>query len=178
MAFAVISYPRLNIDDYNFIQDYRKLNDQLLYSVIAPHFSFVFPVDGILKDDFIEEIIKKSEGFASFEFTIRCAVVNKDSFLEYSHTLLVPDEGFSHMVKLHDRLYDGLLIKERRLDIDYIPHLGIGTSLYIQQCKTMADELNSSQLAINGSIAELTIVSFENNIIENLRVVHLDNTHS
>lgn len=172
MALAVIAYPQLDERDYRFIQDFRRVNDPFLYSVIEPHFSFVFPVNGISEEAFTDEIYKQSRGFKSFEFAIRCAVVNKDSFLDYSHTLLVPDEGFSHIIKLHDKLYDGILIKERRLNIDYIPHIGMGTSANIEECKIMADRLNGSPLEINGSINELTIVRFENNIIENL--CHID----
>ena len=173
MALAVIAYPVLDKKDYRFIQDFRKQHDPLLYSVIEPHFTFVFPVKGMLKDDFTQEILKQSEGGGCFDFTIRCAVVNKDSFLEYSHTLLVPDEGFSSIVKMHDKLYSDLLIKEQRLDIDYIPHVGIGTSKDILQCKQMADELNKSQLEIKGLIKELTIVEFENNRIENQSIIPL-----
>jgi len=42
MALAVVGYPRLNNDDYRAIQDFRKENDELYYSVIEPHFTFVF----------------------------------------------------------------------------------------------------------------------------------------
>lgn len=173
MALAVIAYPQLSKDNYHFIQEFRKTNDPLLYTVVEPHIPLVFPVTGISEDEFTTEILKQVECCNSFNFVIRCAVVNKDSFLEYSHTLLVPDEGFSHIVKLHDKLYDGMLINERRLDIDYIPHIGIGTSKDIQQCKIMADRLNESQLEIKGTVNELTVVSFEDNQIENLRSIPL-----
>jgi len=171
MAFAVVAYPVLDNKDYKFIQDYRRLNDPFLYSVIEPHFTLVFPVMNINADDFIAEIIKQSVSHNSFNFIIRCAVVNKDSFLDYSHTLLVPDDGFSNIVKLHDKLYEGILLEERRLDIDYIPHIGIGTSKDIYDCKRMANELNDLQLEICGSIDKLTIVKFEDNKIENLYVI-------
>jgi len=173
MALAAIAYPILDNKNYNFIQEFRKVNDPFLYTVVEPHFSFVFPVDGISKEEFIDEIAKQAAGTSSFNFTIRCAVVNKDAFLDISHTLFVPDEGFSDIVKLHDKLYEGKLIRERRLDIDYIPHMGAGTSKDIQQCKVMADKLNACDLEIKGSIAELTVVRFENNTIENLHSILL-----
>lgn len=173
MALAVIAYPKLTHEDYYFIQDFRKKNDPLLYSVIEPHISFVFPVDKFSELDFTDEIIRQSIDIESFDFIVRCAVVNKDSFLDYSHTLLVPDEGFSNIIKLHDKLYDGALIKERRLDIDYIPHIGIGTSKDIYECKQMADKLNKMRLNIKGRIDELTIVCFENNQIQYLKSIRL-----
>ena len=173
MALAVIAYPQLDKSNYQFIQEFRKTNDPLLYSVVEPHISLVFPVTGISENEFTTEILKQVEGYKPFDFVVRCAVVNKDSFLDYSHTLLIPDEGFSNIVKLHDKLYDGILINERRLDIDYMPHIGIGTSKDIQQCKTMADKLNESQLEIKGTINELTVVSFKDNQIKNLRSITL-----
>jgi len=48
MAYALISYPELNRCDFEIIQDYRKDNDEWLYTVVKPHFTVVFPVFGIL----------------------------------------------------------------------------------------------------------------------------------
>ncbi|MFW5645459.1 MAG: 2'-5' RNA ligase family protein, partial [Bacteroidota bacterium] len=108
MALAVCAYPELKNDDYTEIQKFRKEHDEY-YSVIEPHFSFVFPVEGVKQAEFIEEIEKKSEGFEKIHVEIRCTTVNKDAFLDIYHLLLVPDKGYSNIVKLHDRLYSDIL---------------------------------------------------------------------
>jgi hypothetical protein len=128
MSLAVASYPKLTDNDYKDVQHFRKEHDRLYYSVTQPHFSFVFPLEGIEKGRFIDEVYKKSNGCGKIQFEIRCATVNKDAVIQYYHLLLVPDEGYSRMVKLHDRLYSGLFFEHLRLDIDFIPHMGIANS--------------------------------------------------
>ncbi len=44
MAFLVLAYPKIEQSDFDLIQDYRKENDGLFYSVVKPHFTIVFPV--------------------------------------------------------------------------------------------------------------------------------------
>ncbi|MCD4731367.1 MAG: hypothetical protein K8R74_12250 [Bacteroidales bacterium] len=39
---AVVNYPQINSNDYNWINDYRKKNDDY-FDLIDAHFSFVFP---------------------------------------------------------------------------------------------------------------------------------------
>lgn len=168
MAYALISYPDLKGCDFEMIQNYRKVNDEWLYTVVKPHFTVVFPVFDIPKERFIDEIRKLSEGQAPIDFAIRCAVPNKDAFNDYYHTLLVPDEGYSRIVKLHDRFYSGLLKDNLRLDIDFIPHMGIGTSKDKFRCKEMVDELNGAELEIKGTISNLTVVEYVEDTVTNL----------
>jgi hypothetical protein len=66
MAQVVLAYPEINENDYLLIQNYRKKNDELYYSVIEPHFTLVFPVFDKKKEKFIHEIIEKSEDFDQF----------------------------------------------------------------------------------------------------------------
>lgn len=128
MALAVCAYPELKNEDCAAIQNFRKEHDGY-YSIVEPHFSFVFPVEGIEQSEFIEEIEQKSDGVEKIDFEIQCATVNKDAVLDIYHLLLVPDKGYSNIVKLHDKLYSDKLFNHLRLDIDFIPHMGIANSL-------------------------------------------------
>jgi len=173
MAFALISYPDINKENYQLIDNYRKTNDEWLYGIIKPHFSFVFPVFDFSGEDFINEIIQLTEDSKRFDFVIRCCTINKDSFSDYYHALLVPDEGYSKIVKLHDKLYSKKLKDNLRLDIDFIPHMGIGTSKDKFKCKQMVDEWNGKEFEIKGIISTLTIVEYKDDIITNLRDIIL-----
>lgn len=173
MALLVLAYPQLSIVDHQRIQDYRRLHDELYYTVVDPHFTFVFPVDNMDVDSFIRDVESKFLGEHEIHFVLRCAVVNKDAFLDYYHTFLVPEEGFSKIVRLHDKLYSGLLQPHLRLDIDFIPHMGIANSKDSAQCKKMADEWNQGEFAIPGLIRQLNIVRFENNVVSHVRIIPL-----
>ena len=47
MALAVINYPTLSDDDFDWIQSVRREHDRLYYDVVDPHVSLVFPLDGV-----------------------------------------------------------------------------------------------------------------------------------
>ncbi len=69
MALAVCAYPQMKNEDYSDIQSFRKEHDGY-YSIVKPHFSFVFPLEGIEQNEFIEEIVQKSDGFEKIDFEI------------------------------------------------------------------------------------------------------------
>lgn len=174
MAFLILAYPQLSSDDFAMIQDYRKDHDGLYYQVVDPHFTIVFPVLDMPEEIFVSEAIEKASGSGKIDFAIRCATVNKDAFSTYYHTFLVPDEGYSRIVKLHDKMYSGKLMDQLRLDIDFVPHIGIGNSTDKYKCKSMADEWNKQSFCIKGHISKLEIVRYENNRVSHLESIVLE----
>jgi 2'-5' RNA ligase len=173
MAYAVISYPEMNEIDYQKIQQYRKLNDEWLFTVVEPHITLVFPVFEMTEKDFIAEIDDLVTDVLKIDFVFRCAIINKDSFSDYYHVLLAPDEGFSQIVKLHDKFYGRNFKPYHRMDIDFIPHMGVGTSKDKEKCKIMVDEWNNENFSISGTISLLSIVRYNNNLIENIKEIRL-----
>lgn len=171
---GVLAYPGLKDKDFQLIQDFRKNHDELYYAVAEPHFAFVFPLNGIGEKRFIDEIILQSAGKKHIDFDIKCATINMDAFLDYYHLLLVPDIGYSDIVKLHDQLYSGSLAQKLRLDIDFIPHMGIGNSRDGHLVKKLVDAWNAFNFSIKGRIENLTIIRYTNNVLTNLEEIRLD----
>lgn len=169
---AVANYPQLNQKDYNWINDYRKKNDDY-YDMINAHFSFVFPTCNFEPDDFIKEIKKQASGVQKIKFQIKCVLRNNDQTNDYWHVLLVPDKGFSDIVKLQGKLHSGLLFPTQRLDLDFIPHIAIGNSKDTKKCKIMVDEINSMDINICGVIKQLEIIQLKDNKISTLDIVKL-----
>lgn len=165
MPYLVIAYPELTKEDFNKIQRFREQNDELYFDVVNPHFTFVFPTFDQTEKEFIDEVKLQAIGFKKIKFNIRCALINKDSFNEYYNVFLVPDKGFSRIVKLHDKLYSNKLKDNLRLDIDYIPHIGIGNNLDKFLCKKMVDFWNQNDFVISGFINELTLIKYEEKVI-------------
>ena len=173
MAYLVIAYPDLASSDLQRIQAYRKEHDPLYYQVVDPHFTLVFPVFDLERADFLAEAHRLLHGVQKFDFVLRCATINKDSFSDFFHILLVPDEGYSKIVKLHDRLYSGLFRENLRLDIDFIPHIGIGNSLDKFVCKAMVDHWNSEPFEIKGRISSIDIIEFDDNKVTTIEKIDL-----
>ena len=172
MNLHVVAYPELAPADYELIQSCRK-DHNTLYKVIEPHFTIVFSVPDMPLADFAAEIKKQVTDIAAIRFCMRCTVVNKDSFSNYYDAFLVPDEGFSNITKLHDRLYSRKLARHHRLDVSYIPHMSIANNLDVLTIKEVVDKWNAKEFEIHGTISSLDIINYENRVITTVEKVLL-----
>ncbi len=173
MSLLVLAYPHLEKKDYDWIQSFRSEHDERYYNLVEPHFTVVFPTLDIPEKQFISHVEKAANKFKEFYFVLRCAQIVKDSFSDYIGLFLVPEEGYRIFVRLHDTLYTGILEKELRLDIAFIPHLGIANSIDARKCKKLADEINAKNPEIFGTINKLDIISFDSNGIKPLKEIIL-----
>lgn len=173
MPLLVIAYPQLEEKDYSWIQTVRSKYDERYFKVVEPHFTFIFPDFNTNKDEFIKHVQHVAKKFKEFYFVLRCAQIVKDSFSDYTDVFLIPEEGYRLFVKLHDALYTGVLEKELRLDIPFIPHLGVANNLDAEKCKSLADEINSENLEIVGAISKLEIISYEENKVKTIKQIYL-----
>lgn len=173
MALVVVNYPSIAEHDYNWIQAIRAEHD-IYYEIISPHFTFVFPCSITDEIRFVRHIKQHLNGVKKIRFVSRCALVVKDRVSEYTHVFLIPDDGFSDIVRLHDRLYTGLLASELRLDIPFLPHIGIGNGVNPQACKTLADNLNRTGFSIEGTIDTLDIASFDGKEMKTIERIQLE----
>jgi len=173
MSFLVLAYPEIKTEDFEWIQKIRSQHDELYYNLVEPHFTIVFPSTGIETDRFSSHVKKSIGDISSFRFVIRSAMVSDDRFVECFHTFLVPDEGWSDITKLHDRLYVDILAPQLRLDIPFIPHVGIGNSKDARRCKELADTINRGNIEIEGRVRSLDIVNYENDIVTELERISL-----
>ena len=165
MALLVLAYPEISKDDFNKIQEFRRRNDRY-YSIVNPHFTIVFPVEEVKEKEFIDHIKSRCAKFGKIDFTLNCAITVKDSFSEFWDIFLVPDKGNSGIIKLHDELYKGTLITHLRIDIPFIPHLGIGNDVDPFHCINLANELNGENISISGIISTLSIVRYDGANVE------------
>jgi 2'-5' RNA ligase len=172
-SLLVVNYPTISKDDLAWIQNIRQEYDELNFRAIDPHFTLVFPLIGIDRSTLISHIKQSILDIHPFEFTLRCAVLSNDAFSDYTHVFLVPDEGYSHIVKLHDRLYTAVLSDRLRLDIPFIPHIGIANSLNAHSCKELVDRLNLPQFEIQGRIDRLDLIWSEGDLVQTIESINL-----
>ncbi len=172
MALLVVAYPRLSTADLAWIQAIRERHDPY-YSLVAPHFTLVFPVDTVAHDTFVTHITTQARLASRIPFTIRCAMIVKDTFIPLTHLFLVPDDGNSALIKLHDALYTHILADALRLDVPFIPHITIGAHADARECKAVADDINRQNIQIRGQVETLDIVAYENTSITPIRCIAL-----
>jgi 2'-5' RNA ligase len=169
----VVNYPTISANDFAWIQDIRQQEDELNFSAIDPHFTLVFPIINIDQAMLVSHVNQSLEGIKSFEFTLRCAILCNDAFSKHTHVFLVPDEGYSNIVKLHDRLYTGIIASELRLDFPFIPHIGIANSLDPHHCKRLVDQLNGQHFETRGRIDQLDVISIRGNLVKTVESIDL-----
>lgn len=172
MNLCTLAYPTLATSDYEKIQAFRKQHDRY-YRIVEPHFTLVFPYSAWEVAPYIAEITKQVQGIRPFNFCIRCAALSKDAFQDSYHAFLIPDEGYSNLAKLHDILYADVLFPYRILDVDYIPHLGVGNSIDALSCVEMVEYWNREEFSITGHIAALNIANYENDTVQTIARIPL-----
>jgi 2'-5' RNA ligase len=182
----VVSYPIISDRHFDWIQAVRSKYDKLNFQTIDPHFTLVFPIANLgshserlrQREILVNHVKRSIENIQSFEFVIRCATIYDDAFSKYTHVFLVPDEGYSQIIKLHDRLYTGVLAQELRLDLPFIPHIGIANSLDARDCKQLADRLNQQELEIAGKVDKLDLIWEEDDRVGTIEEVWLTRSRS
>ena len=176
MSLLVLAYPNISKKDYEWIQRFRKKYDSRYYKIVKPHFTIVFPVNNIDESIFIRHIERVSQDYKPIEFSLRCSTIVKDSFSDFSDIFLVPDEGNSKIIKLHDEFYSDVLASNLRLDIPFIPHIGIGGSKFPEEYKKLSDKLNKKDFCINGIIDSLDITYYNYPELKTIKKIFLKNT--
>jgi hypothetical protein len=161
MAVAVVNYPTLRKEDLEWIQSIRRKNDPLYYTLIQPHFAVVFPTEKMSEGMMIEHVKRKIAGVAPFEVVFRCVLLGDPSFQGHAHAYLVPDEGFSGLVRLHDLLYTGPLAGELRLDLPFIPHVAVANAPKPEDCKVIVDVINSKPFELQGRVETLDVIGYD-----------------
>lgn len=173
MSFALIAYPKISISDNTLIETYREKHDKL-FSVIKPHITLVFPIDGITAEEFVNAITSNLANEKQIAFIMRCAVLNKDAFRPVYHAFLVFDEGNSGLIKLHDLAYKTPAInKFHHMEIDYIPHITVASSADINQIKGIISEFNSSNFEIAGKIQSVDLIEITDFQVKTLKKISL-----
>lgn len=174
MSFVVIAYPKISPEDFKWIQGIRKENDPIMYNVVKPHVTFIFPTIKLNLNELTDHVKNHLNGFEAFPVTFDSTKVIEDDSKTYTHTFLVPSEGFDEITKLHDLLYTDDMTSELRLDIPFVPHIGIGTNLEKAEMDELAKNISDSGKTISGTINELEVCGYDGKKVTDLFTINLD----
>ena len=163
VALCAVNYPTFGQDDYEWIQEVRRRHDVLFFDVVEPHYTLVFPTEEIGETELIAHVTSVASSFDPFDSVLRCSTVGDPDFVGHAHAFLIPDEGFSDIVRLHDALYTGLLESELRLDLPFVPHIGIASTPDVNECKAIVDRLNAQRFEIRARVEKLDVIGYDGN---------------
>lgn len=157
------------------IRDFRKRHDKTYVDVIDPHWTMIFPgsTDGFDEQRLRDHISSVATESSPIRFSCRYALVYDDDSNDDYYIFLVPDEGFSEISRLHDRLYSDLMRPSLRLDIPYVPHIGIANGKDRDHLYELAKEWNAAGHEIHGMINALTLCSYDERKVQDLETFPL-----
>jgi len=166
-----VSYPKLNESGKSLIHEFRREHDQRFVDVIDAHWTMVFPgsSEGIDEHQMRDHISSVANDSSPIDFCCRYALVHDDDSSDDYYIFLVPDEGFSGISHLHDRLYSSFLRPKLRLDLPYIPHIGVATSKDPDHLYELARKWNSARHEIRGVVDSLTLCSYDGTRVRDLQ---------
>jgi len=173
MSNLLISYPNISKTDYDWIQSIRNDHDPRYFSVVKPHVTIVFGTNKLNPQELLEHAQKKVKNFPRIAINFDSALVVEDDSESFFHTFLVPSEGYDQINKLHDLLYENEMASELRLDIPFIPHIGIGTSDSEKDMGSLAKQINEKTVSIKGFLDTLSLVQFDGTEVEDLDKISL-----
>jgi 2'-5' RNA ligase len=173
LSLLVVAYPEIEQRDYNWIESLRVKYDQANYNIVRPHFTLVFPTEGIAENDFIKHVEACVRTVPPISFVLRSASTIYDQFADRWFMFLIPDEGNGRLSKLHDSLYTGILADKWLMKIPYIPHVTVANLEDCQECKDLTANVNREGLEIAGRITAVEILSDQDEALWPIKRVSL-----
>jgi 2'-5' RNA ligase len=174
MPLFVLAIPELSGADAARINAIRSAHDPQ-HGPVAPHVTLVFGTDALNAAGLEGHVRAAVSAEHAFDVVFRAAMpyperAGSSEAGEYSYVFLVPDEGNSRLVRLHDALYAGPLAAERRLDLPYISHVTLARAT-LPRATVLAADWKANEPPIQGHVDGLNIVELEGGqLIERARI--------
>ena len=78
-----IACPEIAMQDFELMQNFRKVNDRLYYKIVQPHFTVVFPLTGFSPAEFLEEIKNQTSETKPIPVSMSRCKLHKDALSNY-----------------------------------------------------------------------------------------------
>jgi 2'-5' RNA ligase len=153
---AIVAYPSLDDADRSWIESIRAQHDPQA-SRIEAHFTLVFPVD-VSPGPVAAHTSLVVKLARPISFAVRHARAVGNAVGGGGQVFLVADEGYDEIVKLHDRLYEGLLRPYLRKDVPFVPHLTVAANPDFPWCEGFAEDVNVAQRIVRGALRSIELV--------------------
>lgn len=170
----LVVYAQLSISDVDRsrIDAVRRANDPQ-YLLVAPHFTFVFPVEDIPIRSLNAHAMAIAVTTPPIEFRLTRATAARDALAPRSHVFLLPAHGERELRELHARLYSGPLAAKLHPTLAYHPHVTIAAFGDHGDAERLAAKL--AGVDISGLITTLTIGELESGTLIERHHIHLAN---
>lgn len=158
--YFAISIPKLEKQDFDYIQSIRQQYDVRYYHILPSHFTMFSNLTlscwQFLKDN-LQATFSCHE---SFYFTIESAMLVPPSLQhQYWYAFLIPSQGFGHFYKIHTLAQKDLLADDLKQHVPFIPHITVGSFAKEQDCKILVNKINQSNIKIKGAVDSILLAT-------------------
>lgn len=162
MSLAVVGRPRLKAADAAWITALRDRHGKGVASPgIGAHVTLVFPTAVADATTATGHLAMVAGETPPLDLAFRCALPVFDPDSGETYVYLVPDEGFSTLVRLHDRLYSGPFAEALRLDLPFIPHVTLARIAEAKLARALSDDLNGQEPEIHARLETVELFRIE-----------------
>jgi 2'-5' RNA ligase len=163
-----VAYPSVASSDAAFIEQFRRMHDLPYRDVVAAHFTLVFGCKALPETEYVTHVQTIADSATPVHFSCRYAMLGAHHQDDTAYVFLVPDEGYSAISLLHDRLYTGALQPYLKRGVPFIPHITIGAMKDWNVAKALCDDVNRKGVRIDGSLQSVTVGALENGRLREL----------
>lgn len=152
-----VAYPDCADQDLRTIDAWRAAHDPTGHALVRPHFTLVFACSAVDPAAYLAHVAAVAARTAPIPFHCRYAMLGADVHSPRAHAYLVPDEGYAALSLLHDALYSGPLAEHLRMDLDYTPHITVGTFASAPLARQWCAERNRVGVSVPGRVGALWV---------------------
>ncbi len=158
MTLVVLGRPEFSATDRAWISALRdRHRGAVLDPELGAHITLVFPTDASDVSTATSHLATVAGSTAPVDLAFRATTPVFDPLSKETYVYLVPDEGNSALIRLHDRLYSGPFADELRLDLPYTPHVSLGRFGEAKIAKALTDDLNAQEIEIRARLSTLEL---------------------
>jgi 2'-5' RNA ligase len=166
MPIAIVTCPEIPTDELKWIQDLRHAHLASPEADLAPHVTLVFPADVVADENLMMHMYGVAGSTQPFETIFRIAAPVADPIKGGWAVQLLPDQGLSKLMRMHNFLYTGPFDGTLNLDVPYVPHLTLARSATSAEAKGLCDELNSGVIEVSAQVKAVEVLTVDGDKIE------------
>jgi 2'-5' RNA ligase len=165
MSLAIVTFPVIPATELSWIEDLRRAHLSAPDGDVAPHVTLVFPADFETGEDLMMHMFGVTGSTQPFEAIFRIAVPVIDPINGGWTVQLLPDQGLSKLMRMHNFLYTGPIAEHLNLDVPYVPHLTVARATTAQQAKALSDELNADIIEVEAHFKTVDVLRIDNGTV-------------
>jgi 2'-5' RNA ligase len=174
MPLAIVTFPEIPADERVWIEELRKTHLSAPEADVAPHVTLVFPAEIANDENLLMHMFGACGSTQPIDARFCIAAPMADPLNGGWTVQLLPDQGLSKLMRLHNFLYTGPIAEHLNLDVPYVPHLTLARTATGPQANALCEELNSNVIEVEARFSTVDILAIDGDTVTKQAVHELE----